>query len=589
MRSTHALGTLAVGVALLLAVVPAPATSSPATTVDQPAPSALYDELTAAQAACLEDACRTQAVTGAADGLSAHMTAIPHGQPGTQAWIHLATDVAGWEAHPDQAVSDLPLDEALIALHEQAGMTIDDALSERIQAQVADLSPAATAELTDLVNAMVTVQTITDQALDGADLTALRADPVRAMHLATVVATTPADQLPAPLVSEWNGLVQALEAVDRAKLATAAHLLAGITADPTALEDTELELPFVLVGAEGDTVHTTDRVLLIDRSGDDTYLNSAGSGLGGIGAGLTIDQGDGQETYQAEMTAQAGMLGGVGRLVDQGGADTYSVTSFGQAFAAAGIALLEDRGTGDDRYASPATETTLPIATKGAGLGGIGVLIDGGGNDWYRQDALDGFAYGAAGGVGLIADRGDGDDTYLSEAREISLLGDTIGNFTGPVQVSSEISGTAILQEEGGDDTYTCGERVRQGCQAAGGPSSVALLLDAGGHDAYRMGESIVPALVEGTPVTNFPMGQGAAYSIGAPTTGPGIALLDDVSGDDTYTAERWAQGYGSAGLGILRDQAGTDTYDTVAPVLGERADGQMWFDGAGQGIGIDE
>lgn len=589
MRSRTALAGLALGLALLLAAIPAPATTSSATELAHPAPSALYQQVDADQAACLEQICRVDAVVQASEDVSARMAAIPHGQPGATAWVQLATDVAGWQAQSSLVSSQLPLDQALAALHENAGLPVDDALAATIQAQVAELSPEATAELTPLVNGLVTVQAATDQALAGADLTALREDPVRALHLATTVSTTPADELPADVRSDWGHLVTQLEAIDRAKLAAAAQLLSGLWAEPAALDGQTLDLPFVLIGAEGDTVHTSDHILLIDRSGQDTYLNSAGSGLGGIGVGLTIDQGTADDTYEAEMTAQAGMLGGVGRLVDEGGSDTYSVTTFGQAFAAAGIALLEDRGTGDDTYLSPATETASPIGTKAAGLGGIGILVDEGGTDFYRQDSLDGFVYGAAGGVGILSDRGTAPDQYITKSREASLLGTSLGNFSGPIQVSAEVSGTAILHEEGGDDLYDCGERVRQGCQAAAGMSSLALLIDESGDDTYTMGVSIVPPLVPGTTITNFPMGQGAAYSIGAPTTGPGIALLDDrAGGEDTYTAEKYAQGYGTGGLGVLYDRGGVDTYNTVPPIVGQRGDGQTWLDGAGQGIGVD-
>lgn len=51
-----------------------------------------------------------------------------------------------------------------------------------------------------------------------------------------------------------------------------------------------------------------------------------------------------------------------------------------------------------------------------------------------------------------------------------------------------------------------------------------------------------------------------------------------DRAGDDTYAAEKWAQGYGTVGPSVLLDEAGADSYSVGA------GDGQAWTGGTGVG-----
>jgi hypothetical protein len=346
-----------------------------------------------------------------------------------------------------------------------------------------------------------------------------------------------------------------------------------------------LDLPFILVGAPCSDVYTADAtmMILIDYGGDDVYLNNMGAGIAGVGAGLGIDYGEGADVYRAASGAQGSAIGGVGILYDEGGSDLYNITTFGQGWGTAGVGLLYDGGDADDVYESPNDPASL--GTKAGGLGGIGLLVDEGGSDRYQQDGLDGFVYGAA-GVGILIELGSGDDHYLTRDLPISLLGTFIGDIVGPVQVSAEVNGLAVLYEEGGDDTYTCGGHVRQGCQGAGGVGAVALLLDLSGNDRYTLGESASPSQLDLIPV--FPAGQGVAYGEGSAPPGPGLGILRDLGGDDVYDGPAISQGYATGGIGLLLDEGGTDRYHSYAPLVGSRSDGQTWADGLALGIGID-
>jgi hypothetical protein len=151
------------------------------------------------------------------------------------------------------------------------------------------------------------------------------------------------------------------------------------------------------------------------------------------------------------------------------------------------------------------------------------------------------------------------------------------------VQVSAEADGTAVLNEEGGNDSYFMGPHVRQGGQGEAGVGALTLLLEQGGNDRYEMGPSIVPPQLGLFPIAT---GQGGAYAVAAPP-GPALGILRDVTGDDTYVADGYAQGYGTGGVGALLDDAGRDTYGSFLPTLGARGDGSAWADGTG-GVGVD-
>jgi hypothetical protein len=138
---------------------------------------------------------------------------------------------------------------------------------------------------------------------------------------------------------------------------------------------------------------------------------------------------------------------------------------------------------GDDRYLCSHDGQALGL------FGGAGILIDSAGNDFYQLGGLipdfrdpqkstvsmgQGFGkglrpeenlYGAPGGIGMLIDEG-GDDTYLADYF---------------AQGASYYYGVGILDDRAGNDRYIAGRYA----QGAGIHSSVGVLLDRKGNDSY--------------------------------------------------------------------------------------------------------
>jgi len=547
--------------------------------------TAIYRKAMAALGVCGADAsCAREATAALVAGLGAQTDAAATGRGGPAAWLGIGAGLRGTRAFaPD--VPRWSLGVALRALYASLDVTVDDALARDIDRQVARQRPDAAAAMADLVAALVTSRALAREAGAGSGIEDVLADPRRAFLLATVAGSGDAD--PA-LEAEWRDVQARIARVDPVKMLQAGLVLTDAVASFALSGPVEdIDLPFVFIGGEGENVHTVDRALSVDMGGADIYTNNAGGGLVAIAGGtLALDLGAGNDIYDGgERQGAQGFGGaGVGMLYDEGGSDRYVLEQFGQGGDVAGIGILYDAGGGNDRYTSPGV---TPIGTKAASLGGISMLIDEGGDDTYRQDGLDGFDWAAAGGVALMADRGAGNDSYRADSLEVDLLGTKL--FTaGPIQVSAEAGGATIFLDEGGDDLYRCGEIVRQPCQGGAGVGAFSLLWDRGGDDRYTMGQPFADQIyVAALDLPGFPMGQGAGYGIAAPA-GPGIGILYDEAGDDTYVAGAWAQGFGSAGIGLLFDDAGgTDSYTVGATEHGARTNGGTWLDGA-LGIGID-
>lgn len=511
-------------------------------------------------------------------------------------WIRLAAELHGTLPHDVPEPVDRSLTEAIHLLYAEFDVHLTQRLAQRVASQVGRLSGRARIEIAGLVNALVLASQLTADARRDSGVETLFADPVRAFR------------------EDWLSVLSRLERVDVTKIVTAALVISE------ALEEYEqvrgqpdLNLPFVFVGGAGDTTHHEDRILLIDESGDDGYTNNAGGplfpllpgdaliGPPGVAFGVAWDMGTGNDHYRRGRMAQGYGFAAPGFLLDEGGRDVYEVTWYGQGMSIAGVGVLYDAGRDNDRYLSPSIiDRTLEqsynsIGTKAASLAGIGLLVDEGGSDVIHQDKVDGLVWGAGGGLGLLANLGPEADGYLSRATTRGVPDPK--TFLGPIQVSAEVGGAAILYEEGGDDRYQCIGRVRQGCQAASGSESLALLWDLGGDDKYLMDSSdsidlVVELLaLRLTPIEHpvFPMGQGAGYAVGLPGMVSGLGVLRDDGGDDVYRAQKWAQGYGTfGGVGFLYDTGGgDDRYVTKEPLSGRREDGATWFDGV-LGVGID-
>ncbi len=260
----------------------------------------------------------------------------------------------------------------------------------------------------------------------------------------------------------------------------------------------EVDTPaFLTVDLGGDDVYkgrqavpaglATPISVLIDLSGNDTYdggdLPAAiACGLFGIGALIDLD---GNDVYRASESGLGAGWYGTGLLMDCAGNDQYTLGEhWGQGMGQAGVGLLVDL-VGDDEY-------TCGYDAQGLGLTyGAGVLLDVRGDDRYtaRDDGNISALYNnqsvsmAQGvGCGRRADLGDGH----SLAGGVGLLVDGAGNdhyhATAWSQGAGYWWGLGMLEDLGGNDAY------RNGKYSLGAAAHFAIgcQVDLSGNDRYN-------------------------------------------------------------------------------------------------------
>ncbi len=299
--------------------------------------------------------------------------------------------------------------------------------------------------------------------------------------------------------------------------------------------------------------------ILWDTKGNDLYRSSRpGLASARVGAALLVDEA-GDDQYEAYTDAEGFASFGVAALVDLTGNDRYS--GFNQIQACGlteGAGMLVDV-EGDDKYTAEDTLLDFPSPqdarhnvsmAQGAGngrradfldglsyAGGVGVLVDGEGNDAYSCGVY-GQGVGYREGVGMLLD-GAGRDAYRGQSY---------------VQGAAAQFGVGILDDAEGNDRYLAASSS-QGC---GHDFGIGGLLDRSGDDRYEGG--------------NLCQGAGNAN---------GIGWLLDLRGDDAYRASGTSQGRATPApggtlreiafsLGLLADGAGRDTYEGTE----QRSDG---------------
>ncbi|MCH8978586.1 MAG: HEAT repeat domain-containing protein, partial [Armatimonadetes bacterium] len=318
--------------------------------------------------------------------------------------------------------------------------------------------------------------------------------------------------------------------------------------------------------------------VLIDLGGNDTYdVGDLNVGAAVLGIGLAYDEG-GHDTFRGGSIVFGAGLAGVGALSKKGGDDVYRSATLAQGFGQFGVGLLLD-SSGLDKY-------HLQLYGQGASrTQGVGWLIDEAGSDEYRAGGLvlnsplfatahysfaQGFSMGyredtggVSGGVGLLTDHG-GDDFYLGETYQ---------------QAASYWFSLASLYDASGNDTYT-GHHY---CQASAMHMCASYLFDLDGHDAYvvkvgaahaighdyalaflldRAGDDIF-ASRDSTP------GIGNANGLGIFVEGGGIDRYHGPPGKGNP-----ARGTGS--LGVFVDLSGADIYK-FGLADGEASVGSTW------------
>ncbi|MCX7426110.1 MAG: hypothetical protein NTW96_10895 [Planctomycetia bacterium] len=262
--------------------------------------------------------------------------------------------------------------------------------------------------------------------------------------------------------------------------------------------------------------------MLLDRAGNDTYEANdvaQGSCLGGVG--ILIDYA-GNDAYLGVRRVQGQAIGGLGILIDRAGDDRYHAAMWAQGFGGPlGFGLLDDLDGADEYYVGglypDSYEETPGYEGWGQGIGagirqvadgGLGVILDGGGDDVYEYDYIShGGGYWL--GMGFARDFG-GNDQRLGATRQA---------FNGSARTE---------------------RRFQRFSNGFGCHYALGFLFDDAGDDTY-----------DGTI-----MGLGFAWDVS-------VGVLCDFAGKDKYLATGGGtQGNGAqAGLGILFDYAGDDVY----------------------------
>ena len=312
--------------------------------------------------------------------------------------------------------------------------------------------------------------------------------------------------------------------------------------------------------------------VVIDFEGDDRYISSgfAAVASGFFGLGLILDMA-GNDYYAGGQLSLGASFFGMGCLVDMAGNDTYVCSEGGQGCAFFGAACLFD-GKGDDLYQG------AKFVQGVGGPMGLGQLHDLRGKDHYRAGWKHGSSYGtkgiyeacsqgvgwgfrkhAAGGIGILLDSG-GDDAYEA------------GNFS---QGTGYFLGLGMLRDNAGDDVY----RGSRYCQGAAAHQAAGALLDFKGNDVYSgkiaaaqgaAWDLSVACLVDYTGNDCYQAGD---LSLGAGAQN-GMGLFFDGEGNDQYESPENSLGFSgglsygggrnAGNMGIFLDVGGGRDFFTV-------------------------
>ena len=286
----------------------------------------------------------------------------------------------------------------------------------------------------------------------------------------------------------------------------------------------------IIIGSPGNDCHVEDADLILDFSGNDSYVSFREKNR----KGMIIDL-KGGDLYQSDIPFQfGGAFMKASLLLDFEGNDTYSAKNGSLGAGIGGIGILRDH-EGDDLYIAPQM-------TMGLGLFGIGMLHDAAGADRYVSGYL-AQGVGLTGGVGLLLDE-MGDDRFMSEglvpsSYEEPLLYDGFSQGVGFGLRHLARGGVGILVDSSGSDTYRSGNFS----QGTGYYFGTGVLFDFSGDDRYDCGR----------------------YGLGA-SAHSASGIFMDFLGDDTYASAVQAA-CGSAwdlSSAFFCDKAGDDTYKSA-------------------------
>jgi hypothetical protein len=311
--------------------------------------------------------------------------------------------------------------------------------------------------------------------------------------------------------------------------------------------------------------------VVIDFEGDDRYISPgfAAVASGFFGLGVILDMA-GNDVYDGGQLSLGASFFGMGCLMDLSGNDTYVSSEGGQGCAFFGAAFLFD-GEGNDLYSG------AKFVQGVGGPMGFGELSDVTGKDHYRAGWKYGSSYGTkgiyqgcsqgvgwgfrrnvAGGIGILLD-GAGDDIYEA------------GNFS---QGTGYYLGLGILRDDAGHDIY----RGSRYCQGAAAHQAAGALLDFGGNDAYSgkiaanqgaAWDLSVACLMDYAgndfyKAGDLSLGAGAQNAVGLFFDGDGSDRYESPAGSLGFSGDLSYEGGRNAGnMGIFLDMGGgTDSFN---------------------------
>jgi hypothetical protein len=287
----------------------------------------------------------------------------------------------------------------------------------------------------------------------------------------------------------------------------------------------------VFAGA-GDDVHRlfAPVAFLVDLGGDDTYQGTVAASFDAAHANAVVVDLAGNDRWAGGRLGLATGRTGIGLLLDRAGDDRYELDEGSGGVGLAGVGVLVDEA-GDDRYRGARL-------TQGAALGGLGLLHDLAGDDVHTSHGLS-LGFGGPGGVGLVLD-GAGNDRYQAGGQFPSAFNRSEAPNAQPGDAAYRWRAMAM---GAGIGRRIVSEKPEEAAFAMGG--GLGALVDLAGDDVYR--------------ADNFSQGCGYYY-------GQGLKL--DLSGHDDHGASRYGQGVGvHYGMGAFFDYAGDDRYGSNGPI----------------------
>lgn len=369
-------------------------------------------------------------------------------------------DVSG-EPAPDPAICDAPLANAALSFARAAGGDPDE---DAVREDAADVPVALQGALAPILHAMESVVVARADAvrsfgqLDAEDV-AVNAPDLTGISSLAAASWITSRQLQDDLRGPWRtALLQAARdlgvAIDHARPV----LAAGGFGEGFAFSlDTPVGRLLVHDDAADTTTADLDPIaLLVDTGGDDVYENAAGATvplpreLLTIPVAVLLDAGGtdryGYEEFPSEYDGVAHRPPSDSWGRNDAGPGPYCVPIDGlqyygpitlsrevrQGAGIFGVGMLVDLGGGDDQY-------TSLRRSQGYGAAGVGVLLDDGGDDRYLGESE---VQGAATmGLGLLLDLGEGRDEHSSYQQS---------------QGFAYVGGVGALWDGGGDDSYVC-------------------------------------------------------------------------------------------------------------------------------------